>query len=85
MKKFISLLLVIIMIFSLFGCTKAEIKSLEQYNNSNPKEMSLLTVKDGYIVNENGENVVLKGVNLGNLIKIKYVFDVCPGFLAQSS
>ena len=66
MKKLVSLLLVFIMVLTLFGCTKSEIKTLEQYNNSNPKEMSMLTVKDGYIVNENGENVVLKGVNLGN-------------------
>lgn len=79
MKKLISLLLVIIMIFSLFGCTKAEIKSLEQYNNSNPKEMNLLTVKDGYIVNENGENVVLKGVNLGNWL----LWETWMGFVPE--
>lgn len=66
MKKFVSLLIVFIMILTLFGCTKPETKSLEQYDNSNPKGMSLLTVKDGYIINGNGDNIVLKGVNLGN-------------------
>ena len=66
MKKLISLLLVFTMILTLFGCSKPETKSLDQYNNLNPKGMSLLTVKDGYIVNENDENIILKGVNLGN-------------------
>lgn len=79
MKKLISLLLVFIMILTLFGCTKTEIKSLEQYNNSNPKEMSLLTVKDGYIVNEKGENVVLKGVNLGNWL----LWETWMGFVPE--
>lgn len=79
MKKLISLLLVFIMILTLFGCTKTEIKSLEQYNNVNPKEMSLLTVKDGYIVNENGEKVVLKGVNLGNWL----LWETWMGFVAE--
>ena len=79
MKKLISLLLVITIILTLFGCTKTEIKSLEQYNNSNPKEMSLLTVKGGYIVNENGENVVLKGVNLGNWL----LWETWMGFVPE--
>lgn len=79
MKKLISLLLVITIILTLFGCTKTEIKSLEQYNNSNPKEMSLLTVKGGYIVNENGENVVLKGINLGNWL----LWETWMGFVPE--
>ena len=79
MKKLISLLLVFVLILTLFGCTKPETKSLEQYNNSNPKEMSLLTVKDGYIVNENGENIVLKGVNLGNWL----LWETWMGFVPE--
>lgn len=79
MKKLVSLLLVFIMILIFFGCTKTEIKSLEQYNNSNPKEMSLLTVKDGYIVNENDENVVLKGINLGNWL----LWETWMGFVPE--
>lgn len=79
MKKLVSLLLVLIMIIMLFGCTKTEIKSLEEYNNSNPKKMSLLTVKDGYIVNENGEKVVLKGVNLGNWL----LWETWMGFVPE--
>ncbi len=79
MKKLISLLLVITIILTLFGCTKTEIKSLEQYNNSNPKEMSLLTIKGGYIVDENGENVVLKGVNLGNWL----LWETWMGFVPE--
>lgn len=79
MKKLISLLLVFVWILTLFGCTKPETKSLEQYNNSNPKEMSLLTVKDGYIVNENDENIVLKGVNLGNWL----LWETWMGFVPE--
>ena len=79
MKKLISLLLVITIILTLFGCTKTEIKSLEQYNNSNPKEMSFLTVKDGYIVNEKGEKVILKGINLGNWL----LWETWMGFVPE--
>lgn len=79
MKKLISFLIVFTMVFTLFGCAKTEIKSLDQYNNSNPKEMSLLTVKDGYIVNENGENIVLKGVNLGNWL----LWETWMGFVPE--
>ena len=79
MKKTISLLLVLVMIFSLFGCSKTEVKSIEQYDNSNPKEMSLITVKDGYLINENGEEIVLKGVNLGNWL----LWETWMGFVPE--
>lgn len=79
MKKLISLLLVFTIILTLFGCSKPETKSLDQYNNSNPKGMSLLTVKDGYIVNENDENVILKGVNLGNWL----LWETWMGFVPE--
>lgn len=79
MKKFISLLLVSVMILTLFGCAKPGTKSLEEYNNQNSKEMSLLSVKDGYIVNEKGENVVLKGVNLGNWL----LWETWMGFVPE--
>lgn len=80
MKKFISLLLVFVLILSLFGCTSnPEVIELEDYKNSNSKELSLLTVKDGYIVNENGENVVLKGVNLGNWL----LWETWMGFVPE--
>ena len=79
MKKLISLLLVFTIILTLFGCSKPETKSLDQYNNPNPKGMSLLTVKDGYIVNENDENVILKGVNLGNWL----LWETWMGFVPE--
>ena len=79
MKKFISILLVLAFVLTLFGCVKTEVKTLYQYNNSNPKEMSLLTVKDGYIVDENGEKVVLKGVNLGNWL----LWETWMGFVPE--
>lgn len=80
MKKLVALLLVATMILMLFGCAKPEVKTLDQYNNSNPKEMSLLTVKDGYIVNEKGENVVLKGVNLGNWLLWETWMGIVPEY-----
>ena len=79
MKKLISLLLVFVMIFSLFGCSETEVKSIEEYNNSNPKEMSLITVKDGYLIKENGEEIVLKGVNLGNWL----LWETWMGFVPE--
>ncbi len=80
MKKFISVLLVLTLVLSLFGCTsKPEITELAGYNNSNQKGLSLLTVKEGYIVNENGENVVLKGVNLGNWL----LWETWMGFVPE--
>lgn len=80
MKKFISLLLVFVLVLSLFGCTsKPEVIELADYKNSNSKELSLLTVQDGYIVNENGEEVVLKGVNLGNWL----LWETWMGFVPE--
>ncbi len=80
MKKFVSLLLVFILVFSLFGCaSNPEVIELANYNNSNSKEISLLTVRNGYIVNENGEEVVLKGVNLGNWL----LWETWMGFVPE--
>lgn len=80
MKKFISLLLVFTLFLSLFGCTsRPEVIELADYNNSNSKELSLLTVQEGYIVNENGEEVVLKGVNLGNWL----LWETWMGFVPE--
>ncbi len=79
MKKLISLLLVFTMILTLFGCSKSKIKVLDEYNNSNSKGISLLTVKDGYIVDENDENVILKGVNLGNWL----LWETWMGFVPE--
>jgi len=80
MKKFISLLLAFILILSLFGCTsKPKVTELADYEKSNSKELSLLTVKDGYIVDENGEEVVLKGVNLGNWL----LWETWMGFVPE--
>ncbi len=79
MKKSIPLLLVFIMIFTLFACSKNETKSLEEYNKSNPKKMSFITVKDGCLINENGEEIVLKGVNLGNWL----LWETWMGFVPE--
>lgn len=80
MKKFISLLLVCILVISLFGCTsKPEVIELAEYNNSNSREVSFLTVQNGYIVNENGEEIVLKGVNLGNWL----LWETWMGFVPE--
>ena len=78
MKKLISLLLAFTLILTLFGCTQSK-DSLEDYNNSNPKEMSFVSVKDGCLVNENGEEIVLKGINLGNWL----LWETWMGFLPE--
>lgn len=79
MKKFISFVIVLTLIFTMFGCSKSEVKSLEEYNNINSKEISLLSVKDGNIVNENGEEIVLKGINLGNWL----LWETWMGFVPE--
>ncbi len=80
MKKLISIILVFTLILTLFGCTsKPEVTDLSDYNNSNSKELSFLSVKDGYIINEKGEKVVLKGVNLGNWL----LWETWMGFVTE--
>ena len=79
MKRMISLLLIFIIILTMFGCTKNETKSLTEYNNSNSKNMSFISVEDGYLVNENGEEIVLKGVNLGNWL----LWETWMGFVPE--
>lgn len=79
MNKIISLLLVFTLIFILFGCSQNKTKPLEEYENLNSKEMSLLSVKDGHIVDENGERIVLKGVNLGNWL----LWETWMGFVPE--
>ncbi len=79
MKKLISLLLVFVMIFTMFGCSANIVKSLEEYENSNSKEMSFISAKDGCLVNENGEEIVLKGVNLGNWL----LWETWMGFVPE--
>lgn len=80
MKRFISILLVFILVMSLFGCTsKPEARELAEYNNSNSKGISFLTVQNGYIVNKNGEEIILKGVNLGNWL----LWETWMGFVPE--
>jgi aryl-phospho-beta-D-glucosidase BglC (GH1 family) len=79
MRKLISCLLAFVLIFSLFGCSHSEVRSIEEYDNSNPKEMSLITEKDGYLIKENGEEIVLKGVNLGNWL----LWETWMGFVPE--
>ncbi len=54
MKKLISVGVVLIIVFSLFGCSfTPKVKELSEYDNTNSKELTLLSVKDGYLVIEN--------------------------------
>ena len=41
--------------------------------------MSFISVKNGYLVNENGEEIVLKGVNLGNWL----LWETWMGFVPE--
>ena len=78
MKRISAGLLVLVFLFVFFGCTP-EVRSLETYNHTNPKEMQMLSVQDAYIVNENGEHIVLKGVNLGNWL----LWETWMGFVPE--
>lgn len=66
MKKIFVRLLACLFALCLLASCQSEPRTLVEYANENPKDMQLLTVQDGALVNESGETVVLNGVNLGN-------------------
>lgn len=60
--------------FSLCGCASVPEKpvyDLAQYSESNEAIGGRLSVKNGLIVDENGKEVILRGVNLGNWMLIE--------------
>lgn len=66
MKKILVRLLTCLFALCFLASCQSTPPTLAEYTNENPKDMQLLTVQDGALVNEEGETVVLNGVNLGN-------------------
>lgn len=82
MKIFTSISLIVSILLSLLGVnvTQPDVKPLTEYNYENSYEMSMLTVnKKGYLVNEDGDEIVLKGVNLGNWL----LWETWMGFVPE--
>ena len=82
MKIFTSISLIVSILLSLLGVnvTQPDAKPLTEYNYENSYVMSMLSVnKKGYLVNEDGDEIVLKGVNLGNWL----LWETWMGFVPE--
>lgn len=81
MKIFTSISLIISVLLSLLGMGRIpDVKSLDEYNHDNTYEMSMLSVnKKGKLVNEDGEKIVLNGVNIGNWL----LWETWMGFVPE--
>lgn len=81
MKIFTSISLIISVLLSLLGMGRTpDVKSLDEYNHDNTYEMSMLSVnKKGKLVNEDGEKIVLNGVNIGNW----FLWETWMGFVPE--
>ena len=81
MKIITSISLIISVLLSLLGMGKTpDVKPLSEYNYENTYEMSMLSVnKRGYVVNEDGEKIVLEGVNIGNWL----LWETWMGFVPE--
>ena len=82
MKKIFSVLLAGLIFLSMTGCEKEKpyVKELSEYQNENPKIESMLHVKNGKIVDENGEKKLLFGINLGNWLLMETWMNVIPEY-----
>lgn len=65
-KAFARMFACILAVCILLASCQSEPRTLAEYGNENSKDLQLLTVQNGELVNESGETVVLHGVNLGN-------------------
>ena len=81
MKISTSISLIISVLLSLLGMGRIpDVKSLDEYNHDNTYEMSMLSVnKKGKLVNEDGEKIVLNGVNIGNWL----LWETWMGFVPE--
>ncbi len=80
MKKILSLLLVCTLLLSLAGCGEKEAQPLSSYQNKNPEITGILSVKDGYITDENGNRILLRGINLGNWMLMETWMNAITGY-----
>ena len=81
MKIFTSISLIISVLLSLLGMGRTpDVKSLDEYNHDNTYGMSMLSVNNkGKLVNEDGEKIVLNGVNIGNWL----LWETWMGFVPE--
>ena len=82
MKIITSISLVISILLTLLGVNvpQPDVKPLTDYTYENSHDMSMLSVnKKGYVVDENGEKVILNGVNLGNWL----LWETWMGFVPE--
>ena len=81
MKIFTSISLIISVLLSLLGMGKTpDVKALSEYNYDNTYKMSILSIDNrGYVVNEDGEKIVLEGVNIGNWL----LWETWMGFVPE--
>ena len=80
MKKIFSLILILLLLSGLAGCGAEEAKPLSAYQNKNPEITGILSVKEGYIVDENGKRVQLRGINLGNWMLMETWMNAVTGY-----
>ncbi len=82
MKIITSISLVISILLTLLGVNvpQPDVKPLTDYTYENSHDMSMLSVnKKGYVVDANGEKVILNGVNLGNWL----LWETWMGFVPE--
>lgn len=78
-KRVFALIMAMVLAFSFSGCER-KIKALDEYRNENPEITGILSVKDGYIVDETGGRVLLKGINLGNWMLMETWMSAVPEY-----
>lgn len=78
-KRVFALIMALALAFSFSGCER-KIKALDEYRNENPEITGILSVKDGYIVDETGKHILLKGINLGNWMLMETWMSAVPEY-----
>lgn len=80
MRKIMAMLLVMLLLLSMAGCGEDGPKALSDYTHKNAPVAGILSVEDGYLVDENGEQVLLFGVNLGNWMLMETWMNAITGY-----
>lgn len=80
MKKAFALLLAAILAMLPSGCAEKPFRTLEEYQNKNPEISGILRAENGRIVDENGKEKVLFGINLGNWLLMETWMNVIPDY-----
>ena len=85
MKRPLAVLMAAIMAFSMTGCAEKETELLElsEYNHRNPEITGILSVENGYIVDETGRRILLRGINLGNWMLMETWMNVVPEYTSD--